>query len=94
MIDFTRRRFLFGVAAVPLIVAAPKHFIMPAKEPLVANLFDFAIQMPGGIAMGEFSKAEVKGAIRRGDRVFNVWSNQEVKLNWFGQMRYSDVVPG
>lgn len=29
MIDFTRRRFLFGLAAVPLVVPAVTHFVMP-----------------------------------------------------------------
>lgn len=29
MTDFTRRRFLFGLAAAPLVVPAVKHFVMP-----------------------------------------------------------------
>jgi hypothetical protein len=29
MIDFTRRRFLFGLAAAPLVVPAVTHFVMP-----------------------------------------------------------------
>lgn len=33
MIDLTRRRFLFGVAATPLAVQAVKHFVMPKKKP-------------------------------------------------------------
>lgn len=32
MFDPTRRRFLFGLAAVPLMVPAVKHFVMPAFE--------------------------------------------------------------
>jgi hypothetical protein len=35
MIDFTRRRFLFGLAAVPLIVPAVKHFIVKTPELIV-----------------------------------------------------------
>lgn len=33
MVDFTRRRFLFGLAAVPLMVPVVKHFVMPKWEP-------------------------------------------------------------
>lgn len=32
MIDFTRRRFLFGLAAVPLVVPTAKHFVLPKIE--------------------------------------------------------------
>lgn len=28
-IDFTRRRFVFGLAAMPAVVVARKHFVMP-----------------------------------------------------------------
>lgn len=35
MIDFTRRRFLFGLAAAPLVVPAVKHFILPKQEIIV-----------------------------------------------------------
>lgn len=32
MIDLTRRRFLFGLAAAPLVVPAVTHFVMPRWE--------------------------------------------------------------
>lgn len=41
MIDFARRRFLFGIAAAPLVLPAVKHFVMP-KLQLAAPAVDLA----------------------------------------------------
>lgn len=38
MIDFTRRRFLSGLAATPLIVPAAKHFVMPNLAAIVPGI--------------------------------------------------------
>lgn len=32
MIDLTRRRFVFGLAAVPAVIVARKHFVMPRTD--------------------------------------------------------------
>lgn len=47
-IDFTRRRFLFGLAALPLAIPAAKHFIVKAP-----TLIGYAAPHPFPIGVGD-----------------------------------------
>ncbi len=66
-IDFARRRFLFGLAAVPLVAPAVKHFILPKWEPVAVGLdvgsgFDLSVGVvrhsDGSITFGYISEAQ------------------------------------
>lgn len=63
MVDLTRRRFLFGLAAVPLVVPVVKHFVMPKLEMARTPTWDrlanarayIDAHEPGGSACYRFS---------------------------------------
>lgn len=76
MIDFTRRRFLFGLAAVPLMVPAVKHFVMPRwKQTPLDQIDGFPLGAAGlakamGIDLGhDFAMDATPSSLRTGRRL-------------------------
>jgi hypothetical protein len=68
MIDFTRRRFIFGLAAAPLLAPAVTHFLMPKRSmfdllfPTEADTWQLQVGPPTITTYGEMSIAMVRQA--------------------------------